>query len=874
MKTMVKKSIACLCAISMMLSMMMVAHASGTSVVVGTTTLVQANGEESVQIPIVLSGNTGIAGMTLKISYDDDLALTEIMQGTGLTSLTMTKPGDLTANPFNLIWDGQDADTSNGTVATLVFTVPKNTVKDYEITVTTDGVFDNGLNDVVVNVTNGKISITEKPKEDMTGVTLADGTYTYDGTVKSLAVAGAPAGATVSYENNGKTDAGTYNVKATVTAPGYNEKVLNATLKINPKALTVTGLTAENKVYDGTKNAVLSGGTLSGVVGQDDVTATFPTSGTFAKKDVGTGIAVSFANITLEGAKKANYTLTQPTVKANITAAPITVTADSHNVMIGDAIPELTYKVTSGTVAEGDSFSGKLTTKAKNNTEGTYDVLQGTLKLSSNYKLTFVKGTITVSDKTAQNIVVSDIADKVYGDDSFVVTATADEVANLSNFTYESSNADVAEIAADGTVTINGVGETEIIVKEPGNDTYAPFEKVQTLVVAAKDISIESIDLDAKTATLVGVLEADTEVVELDFDKLMLEVVEGEIPEEIPEEIEPLEDEAAEITVKITNFVLKGEKADNYNVTTEELETTVSEDAVATVSVTATNGTVIGEGTYLIGSEVTLVAEADEGYKFSGWYAGEESVSDEDEYTFILEADAELIAKFTKKPTGGSGGGGMQASGDMSRPKDEAPEVKPEVQPEVPETTTPEVAPSNGNSFADLSGYDWASAAIKTLSDAGIIKGTSETTFAPGKNITRADFVALIVRLFELSSDNTENFADVSTSDYFASELAIARNTGIVGGIGENKFAPRGNITRQDMMVMLYRAMTKINAELSTGEVSASDFDTVSDYAKEAVSALVSNGIINGKNGKIDPMANATRAEVAVMLSRVLDLAK
>lgn len=57
-------------------------------------------------------------------------------------------------------------------------------------------------------------------------------------------------------------------------------------------------------------------------------------------------------------------------------------------------------------------------------------------------------------------------------------------------------------------------------------------------------------------------------------------------------------------------------------------------------------------------------------------------------------------------------------------------------------------------------------------------------------------------------------------------------------------------------------------------EMSATDFSEVADYAKEAVSALVSNGIINGKNGKIDPKANTTRAEVAVMLSRVLDYVK
>jgi len=77
------------------------------------------------------------------------------------------------------------------------------------------------------------------------------------------------------------------------------------------------------------------------------------------------------------------------------------------------------------------------------------------------------------------------------------------------------------------------------------------------------------------------------------------------------------------------------------------------------------------------------------------------------------------------------------------------------------------------------------------------------------------------------------------------------------------------------MMVMLYRAMQKLGIELSgTQATDVSDMDTVSEYAKEAVETLMANGIINGKNGKIDPKANATRAEVAVMLNRVLDLVK
>ncbi|MBQ3225279.1 MAG: S-layer homology domain-containing protein, partial [Oscillospiraceae bacterium] len=77
--------------------------------------------------------------------------------------------------------------------------------------------------------------------------------------------------------------------------------------------------------------------------------------------------------------------------------------------------------------------------------------------------------------------------------------------------------------------------------------------------------------------------------------------------------------------------------------------------------------------------------------------------------------------------------------------------------------------------FTDLGNHAWAADAINTLADDGIIRGTTSDTYSPGHNITRADFASLLVRAFELKSDNTENFADVSASDYFAAELAVAR---------------------------------------------------------------------------------------------------
>lgn len=92
--------------------------------------------------------------------------------------------------------------------------------------------------------------------------------------------------------------------------------------------------------------------------------------------------------------------------------------------------------------------------------------------------------------------------------------------------------------------------------------------------------------------------------------------------------------------------------------------------------------------------------------------------------------------------------------------------------------------------------------------------------------------------------------------------------------MGENKFNPEGEISRQDMMLMLCRALLAQGYELSEPDHTVlagfADAAQISDYAKDAVSVLVQDGLIAGADGRLNPLAKATRAEVAVMLSRVL----
>lgn len=188
---------------------------------------------------------------------------------------------------------------------------------------------------------------------------------------------------------------------------------------------------------------------------------------------------------------------------------------------------------------------------------------------------------------------------------------------------------------------------------------------------------------------------------------------------------------------------------------------------------------------------------------------------------------------------------------------------------EVPDKTSPAV-----KTFADLDGYEWAKMQIEALAGQGIIKGTSETTFSPGQNITRADFICLLVRALGFDAEIDSDFADVTSTDYFYKEVGIAKKIGIVVGVGDGRLLPREPISRQDMMVIISRAMKAAGKELDGSAADLdrfTDSDEISGYALDAAAQLVKEGIIIGSGGRINPKSLATRAETAVIIYRLLN---
>lgn len=171
--------------------------------------------------------------------------------------------------------------------------------------------------------------------------------------------------------------------------------------------------------------------------------------------------------------------------------------------------------------------------------------------------------------------------------------------------------------------------------------------------------------------------------------------------------------------------------------------------------------------------------------------------------------------------------------------------------------------------------WPWAFEQIDSLYERGVVKGVAERMYAPARNITRADFIVMVVRAFELTSDSTENFNDVAAGSYYAEALAIAKALGIAKGYEDGSFKPTDPIIRQDMMLIIYRVMEFIEKPLAAAETSElsvfADGGKVSDYAKAEVAALVKSGLVLGDGTNVNPQKNTTRAEMAVLLYRILE---
>jgi len=200
----------------------------------------------------------------------------------------------------------------------------------------------------------------------------------------------------------------------------------------------------------------------------------------------------------------------------------------------------------------------------------------------------------------------------------------------------------------------------------------------------------------------------------------------------------------------------------------------------------------------------------------------------------------------------GGGGGGFRA-------------------PSVTETPTekPEDTLTDDKVFNDIDSVLWASDAIDYLYQKGIVNGKAMGVFAPNDQVTRAEFIKMVVEALGLDkSDADMPFTDVAADSWYASYVKAAYNAGVVNGDDNGLFNPEATITREDMVTILYRAMGENSKDT---ELNFTDEETISDYAKEAVAHFAKAGIVNGMgDGRFGAQESATRAQTAVIIYRII----
>ncbi|UTE77362.1 bifunctional 2',3'-cyclic-nucleotide 2'-phosphodiesterase/3'-nucleotidase [Rossellomorea sp. KS-H15a] len=180
--------------------------------------------------------------------------------------------------------------------------------------------------------------------------------------------------------------------------------------------------------------------------------------------------------------------------------------------------------------------------------------------------------------------------------------------------------------------------------------------------------------------------------------------------------------------------------------------------------------------------------------------------------------------------------------------------------------------PGQEKKFNDVDENHWARDYIYDLTQKNIIKGKTDTIFAPQSNVTRAQFAALIARTLDLHASNTNHFSDVSGD--LTPEINAIFEAGITTGVSKGKFAPNQPITRQQMAAMLIRAYNyKTGKEFkATTSENYSDSKNIAPVFKENVNAAHELGFMTGHDdGRFGPLEKASRAQAAKTIYMLLN---
>ena len=706
----------------------------------------------------------------------------------------------------------------------------------------------------------------------ISGVTVADKTYngSADATVTAVAFNG--------LKNGEKLEIGTdYEV---IGAAFNDENVDTANKVTGTVALKVTG-TAKNYTLSSTAFE------QAAAIGQADYTGTASTTVNIVKgrstAQIGTLTAADFfpEGQMPGGAKITAWSLTSPT------------TAILSAVSVGGG--KLTY-LSAKNIATASEESGSVTIATTN-----YKDITATLTFHPTDKLVqdgfkFENGSVT----------------KTYGDEDFTLTATGE--VKGSTVTYESSEPAVATVDGTGKVTIKGAGTAVITARASATDEYAEAAATCTLTVEKKPITAPAADATVFTYngteqtyalaedgayTITG--NKQTNANETGYavtvalkDTANTQWADGTTANKTYTFVIG----KAVITVKVKDqSAYVGDKVPALGADSYTASGLVGEEKLTTQPTVK----YVGADGKEITPDMTKTGEVK-------ILAGGAAASDN--YTIRYE-DGKLTV--STRPSGGGGGSrpathpvqtevSKDPDGSVSLSKTSAAKgdkvtitVKPDRHYEVDEVIVRDskgkqlAVKDNGdgtytfempadkvtveptftwvNPFADVADSAYYVDAVEWMLKREVTQGTTETTFSPNLNCTRAQIVTFLWRAAgSPEPKSTVNFADVSADSYYAKAVAWAVENGITGGTGNGLFSPDAACTRAQSAAFLYRAA---GSPAVNGSAGFSDVAADAYYA-QAVAWAKEHGITDGIGGGLFGSANdCTRAQIAAFLWRL-----
>ena len=825
---------------------------------------------------VVLDGNTLTAGTDYAVAYANNINATKLgpdSQAKIIITGTGNYTGEITVrfsiNPVTLRIIGEDRMTATASYGTKVKDIPVSSTTVYY---------------------------------NSSKVTIVPGTWKFDGDGMDE----------IPEVGNTKV----YRAVFTPTSGGENYRECFTYIRpsISQAAGAVTDPAAKTDlVYNGEEQALLgtlptsSTGTVQYSLDGTNYTETPPTG-----KEAGT-YTVSYKVV----GDKNHLDVAAQSIAVKIEKRAITVTAENKTSRVGLALAELTYTYTPE-LAAGDEFTGTLETNARSDAAGSYSITQGDLALNENYTIDFRAGTYTVADKLAQSDFrfesIPSAVSKTYGDPDF--SAGAVGAVEGSTVTYESSAPAVATVDGTGKVTIKGAGTAVITAKASATEDYDEAAATCTLTVEKKPITIPTADATVFTYngteqiyalaedgayTITG--NKQTNANETGYDVTVA------LKDKNNTKWAGEGDDTAD---KTYTFIIK--KA-AVTITAKDQSAYVGDKVPALGEDSYTVSGLVGEEKLTTQPTVKYVDADGKEIKPDMTKTGEVKIlasgaAASDNYTIRYE-DGKLTV--STRPSGGGGGSrpstnpvqtevSKDPDGTVSLSRTSAAKgdkvtitVKPERHYEVDEVIVRDskgkqlAVKDNGdgtftfempadkvtveptfswvNPFKDVADNAYYVDAVEWMLKREVTQGTTETTFSPNLNCTRAQIVTFLWRAAgSPEPKGTVSFADVSAGSYYAKAVAWAVENGITGGTGNGLFSPDAACTRAQSAAFLYRAA---GSPAVNGSAGFSDVAADAYYA-QAVAWAKEHGITDGIGGGLFGSANdCTRAQIAAFLWRL-----